>query len=325
MRRNENSETIEGYLFDASKLVKKEGSQKHPDTPYITGEVDVATDENGLNVVPVNFIYVTEFTKNGKKWSTWDVLTRILAAEEDGRTWVKGGKDNALKLKFQPSAALLDYYRQSDDTMQRIQRNDGGFINVLTEFDKPENERNTFKIDVLVVGVKEVEADPDTGTEEYARVNAYIFNTRSSKPLIQTIIPFTFVMKSQAGINYLLEQEPSKGNPLYTQLRGHIENTTQVTKKEVEMAFGNPVVETTEKHIREWVIDACGLPYEFDSEETITKAEVDKLLADRNVYLENQKANSKARIANAATATSSPAPAKTVATETEIPDGGFDF
>ena len=62
-----NKTYIEGAVYQHSLELKKTGEQsKNPGTEYITGALEIATDDNGINIVPVHFTYVTATTANGK-------------------------------------------------------------------------------------------------------------------------------------------------------------------------------------------------------------------------------------------------------------------
>ena len=104
-----NQENIEGRIYDydlAVKTVQNQQSENYG-KEFIAGTVDVATDEAGLNVLTVHYTYITEVTKNGKTDSRFAALKKIM---EEDRTWLKVGKDNAMKVKITPQAALNDFY-----------------------------------------------------------------------------------------------------------------------------------------------------------------------------------------------------------------------
>ena len=61
-----NTEKIEGYVYSTgsnfnqlSERVTGENS-KNPGTKYIAGDLDVAVDDTGLNVITIHYTYVTE-------------------------------------------------------------------------------------------------------------------------------------------------------------------------------------------------------------------------------------------------------------------------
>ena len=75
-----NKEFIEGRLYQHNlvmKTVKNEQSTEFG-KEFISGTIDIATDEEGLNVIPVHFTYVTEITKNGKVNATYTNLKNII-------------------------------------------------------------------------------------------------------------------------------------------------------------------------------------------------------------------------------------------------------
>ena len=104
-----NTEFLEGRLFQhdlqMNQVQNKESANYGKD--FISGTIDIATDEEGLNVIPVHYTYVTEFTSTGKKNVTFGVLKSII---DGANTWLTDGKEAALKLRATPSLALNDFY-----------------------------------------------------------------------------------------------------------------------------------------------------------------------------------------------------------------------
>ena len=312
MRKNHNTETIEGYLYHMN-LTKKTVQNKNSENfgkEFIQGEVSVATDDAGLNVIPVHYSYVVPTTKQGKDNVTYQHLLRLI---ESGKTYTQYGKDEATKVKLSPSAAVNDFYPKGQTEVVSQQRNEGGFASIINDLD-PEGSRNKFAIDALLVGFERVEPDEEKNiTEEYGKITAYIFNFKND------IMPFNFVVKSQAGMDYFEGLGFSKSNPVYTQVWGQITNTTIKTSKVVESAFGEPTVDETERHIREWVVSgAKPEPYEIGGED-ITVDEINKALQDRQVYLADVLSKSQEFYASKGDAA---APA---AAASAIPEGGFKF
>ena len=79
-----NAVRIEGYVYSTgsnfnqlSERVTGEKS-KHPGTKYIAGDLDIAVDEAGLNVVTVHYAYVTETYKSGQTNNTYTALKKII-------------------------------------------------------------------------------------------------------------------------------------------------------------------------------------------------------------------------------------------------------
>ena len=94
MRKNLNSEHIEGRLYQHSLEVKTVKNQQSANfgKPFIGGKIEIATDEQGLNVVPVEFTYVAPQTKAGGTNKTYTELMKII---ESGKTWITDGADAA--------------------------------------------------------------------------------------------------------------------------------------------------------------------------------------------------------------------------------------
>jgi len=320
MKKTLNTENIEGRVYEhdlAVKTVQNQQSENYG-KEFINGSLSVATDEEGLNVLTVHYTYVTETTKQGKPNITYANLKRIM----EGKTWVTDGKDAALKVRLTPSAALNDFYPQGGDQLVSQQRNEGGFVSIVSDL-KPEGiQRQSFKFDAVISNVTLVEADPEKYiSEDYVKINAAIFNFKND------ILPFTLVAKSQGAINYFMNLGVSPSNPIFTQVWGEIVSTTIKVQKTIESAFGEPAVDITERQQREWVITgAKPEPYVFDSPETITAEELTQAIANRNIYLEDVKARAKeyynakgSAEAGAIAASTMPAP------NASIPAGGFNF
>ena len=318
MRKNVNTENIEGRVYEHDLTLKTVQNQQSENygKEFINGSVSVATDEAGLNVLTVHYTYVTEITKNGKQNATYGNLKRIM----EGKTWVKDGKDAAMKVRLTPSAALNDFYPQGGDQLVSQPRNEGGFVSIVTDLNPEGPGRQKFTFDTVITGVTLVEADPEKNiSEDYAKITCAIFNFRND------ILPFNLIARSQGAINYFMGLEASPNDPVYTQVWGEIVSTTVKVEKKTESAFGEPMVDISERRQREWVVTgAKPETYVFGEDDTITAEELSKAIANRNVYLEEVKTRAKEYYENkgnaiAATKTSTPAP------NTTVPAGGFNF
>lgn len=321
MRKNVNTINIEGRVFEhdlALKTVQNQQSQNYG-KEFINGTISVATDEEGLNVLTVHYTYVTAITAAGNKNATFDNLKKIM----EGKTWVTDGKDAAMKVRLAPSIALNDFYPQGSDQVVSQQRPEGGFVSIVSDL-KPEGEaRQKFTTDVIITGVTLVEADPERNiNEEYAKINCAAFNFKND------ILPISLVAKTPGAINYFMGLEASQKNPVYTQVWGEIKNSTIKIEKTIESAFGEPVVDISERKTREWIVTgAKPETYVFGDETTITVEELSKAIADRNIHLEEVKTRAKEYYENRGNAAvagvkaTMPAPAPTA----NIPAGGFNF
>ena len=296
MRRNINQEVIEGRVFEhdlALKTVQNQQSENFG-KEFINGSISVATDEAGLNVLTVHYTYVTEFTKQGKPNATYSNLKKII----EGKTWVKDGKDEAIKVRLSTSAALNDFYPQGNDELVSQPRNEGGFVSIMSNLNPEGINRQKFTFDTIITGVSLVEKNPENNiAKDYVKIKCVIFNFKNE------ILPFTLVAKSEGAINYFLNLDASPSNPIYTQVWGEIVNTTVVVTKTVESAFGEP--------------------------ETITVEELNEAIANRNVYLEEVKTRAKEYYASRNNSNDplpfGDVPSPTKNTNTTIPVGEFKF
>ena len=77
-----NRTHIEGLLYQHTLEMKVTGPKsKAPGTQYITGNVEIATDNALTNIISVHFSYVTELTANKQKNRTYEVLSKIINNE----------------------------------------------------------------------------------------------------------------------------------------------------------------------------------------------------------------------------------------------------
>lgn len=300
MRKNENTEHIEGRVYDHELVLKTVQNQQSPNygKQYIAGKLAVAVDEEGINVIEIHYTYTTETTKAGGKNKTFGVLKKII---DEGKTWITVGKDEAFKVKIDTALDLNDFYSNSDDQLVSVKTNEGGFVDFVSEL-KPEAERNAFKVDMLITSVTHIDADESKGVlEPYASVRGAIFNFRNA------ILPMDFVIKNADGMQYFEDLDASPANPVYTKVWGKINSITTKVPKHEESAFGEAAVSFVERKVKEWVITGTAkVPYDFGDEAVMTVDEVTKALQDREVYLAEKKRQNDEYKAQKAAASAAP-------------------
>lgn len=277
-----NEVLIEGYVFSVGGSGKLyEGTtgpeSKRPNTDYISGTLNIATDEEGINVIPVRFNFVTEKWASGKDNDTWKVLKEVI---NTGKTWEQVGKDDAIKVRLQCNVGVNDFMGR-DGEMVEAKSIDCSFAHFANNGFN--TKTNDFKIDMVIA--ETVEQEVEDG-DNYLNLRGYAFNFRND------IIPVTLAVKDKGGIKYFEDADISNANPMVTQIWGKIVSTTQNIEHEVESAWGAPQVEYTTRTLRAWEVVGCSPePMEWDDESTITVAEFKECLANREV----QKAEAKAR------------------------------
>lgn len=292
MRKTDNKEKIKGRVFQhdlSIKTVKNQNSDNFGKN-YIAGTLDVATDEEGLNVITIHYTYVTPSN------NSYGVLEKII---NGAPTWAKDGKENALKVDITTSLALNDFYSQRDSKFVSVKRNEGGFVSVINDLGE-ESLRAQFTFDMVITKVTRIEENPENQTPEYAKVQGAIFNFKKE------LLPIELVVKNPEGMNYFEDLGASSSNPVFTKVWGDISSTTIKIKTEVESAFGGPSVVVVTKDIKEWIITGTAkVPYEFGDESAITAEELTKAMQDRELKLAEIKKSSeeyqatKARSGNA--------------------------
>lgn len=285
MKKTINRERISGRIYEHNLAVKVTGeSSKNPGTEYIGGTIDVATDEDCLNVVTVNFTYVTEITKSGGKNNTFTALKNII---DNGKTVLVDGKDAATMVRIDTALGLNEFYtsRSGEETLVQSKRNDGGFVSIVNKLDS-EDARNTFEFDMLINGTRIVEANEEKNIPaDYLVVKGAVFNFRND------MLPVELVVKSAGGIKYFESLEASSSNLVFTKVWGKIESQTIVDKREEESAFGEAAVKEYTRTIKEWVITGTAKDtYEIGDEQSgITADEIKKAMADMEVRLADIK------------------------------------
>ena len=286
MRKVLNKEHIEGRVYEHNLAIKtvQNSESKNFGKEFIGGTLDVATDEDCLNIVTVTFTYVTEMTSKGSKNETFTALKNII---ENGKTVLVDGKDVATLVKIDTALAVNDFYtaRNGEETLVSAKRNEGGFVHIVNKL-CDESARNTFEMDMLINGTRLVEADEERNiSADYLVVKGAVFNFRNA------ILPVEFIVKNPSGIKYFDSLDVSPSNMVFTKVWGKINSETVKTVKTEESTFGEAKVTEYERTVKEWVITGtANEPYELDDEKNgITMEEIKKALADREVYLADVK------------------------------------
>lgn len=321
-----NTEKIEGYVYsigssfnELQERVTGENS-KNPGTKYIAGDLDIAVDEAGLNVVTVHYRYVAPTTTKGSANSTYNALKKII--DNPDKMWINGGKESAFKVQCTGVAIAVNDFIAGDGTKVAALRNENGFCSIVTELG-PEDERNTFSADMLITKVTHIDANPEKNIkEDYANVSGAIFGYGASIP---TLIPATFAIRNTMGMQYFENLDASSSNPIFTKLWGKINCMTIKVEKTEESAFGEAAVQTYERKSREYLITGTAkVPYDFGDEDVLTVEDVNRMNQDRQVLLAevekrfNDKQNTN-KVSFSTPATSNPV------SNMKVPVGDFNF
>lgn len=280
-----NKTHIEGILYEHDLELKTSGpNSKNPGTEFISGTVSIATDDAGVNVVPVHFTYVTATTAKGNANATFTTLKNII----DGviGTQMKDGKDKAGKLRIDSALGLNEFYsdRNGKEELVSAKRNEGGFVHTCDVLNEDEKTRNTFECDMLITNCRRIEADPEKNIAEKVIVKGAIFDFRKS------LLPIEFTALNPNAMNYFEDLGASQSNPVFTKVWGRQVSETVVKKTVEESAFGEAAVKETKSTRRDFVITGASKePYVWDDESTMTATELQEAIANREVYLAGVK------------------------------------
>lgn len=305
-----NSVHVEGVLYSHTLEARTTGeNSKNPGTTYISGTIDIATDNALTNVVSIHYTYATPvYTASGKNNPNYAILNDIINGKYKNVT--EHGADVATKLRVDSSVNLNEFYsdRNGETELVSVKRNEGGFIHVITKLDDDEKQRCKFTTDMVITNVTHKDADEERNLEERAVIKGCIFDFRNA------ILPVEYIATSKGAIDYFEGLGASNKEPVFTKVWGQEVATTVVRTIKEESAFGEPSIREVPSTRREFVITgAMTTPYEWDDESTITAAELSKAMTDRQTYLAAMKKRQDDY--KASQGTSSAATAK----------GGFDF
>ena len=311
MKKMINTERIEGRVYQHNLTIKTVQNQTSANfgKEFISGQLEVAVDEEGLNIIPVHYTYVTETTSAGNKNATYANLKKII---DEGKTWIANGKDEAQKVRIDTAIALNDFYTgENNDELVSVNTTEGGFVTLVNELGA-EGERNTFSADMVITGVKEVEANEERNEDAYVTVRGAIFNFRNS------LLPVEFTVRHKDGMKYFLDLEVSNSAPIFTKVWGKIECMNIPVEIKEDSAFGEESVRTYTRKTKAWNITGTAkVPYDFGDEKILTSEELTKAMQDRQTLLAEIKTRSDEYRAQKAAST--PAHATTAA------PGGFNF
>ena len=307
MKKMTNTTHIEGLLYEHKLELRESGpNSKNPGTKFIMGTVDIATDDACTNIVPVHFTYVTATTAKGATNATFTTLSNIV----DGKygSVMADGKDKAVKLRIDSALGLNEFYteRNGQEELVSAKRNEGGFVHVADSLAEDETIRNTFKCDMLITGVKEVEADEEKKLPAKAIVRGAIFDFRGS------LMPVEFSAVNPNAIKYFVGLGASNASPTFTCVWGRQVSETIVRQIRTESAFGEDEVREVKNTRRDFVITgAAKEPYLWDDESSITAAELNEAIQKREVDLAAMKKRQDEYKASKNAATAAAAPSKT--------------
>lgn len=247
-----NSFNIVGYVFSHTLEIKVSGAaSKNPGTKYIRGTVNIATDDEALNIVPVDFTYVPEKLKSGDQNKTFYNLENIVRGKNN--TFQEVGKQYADKIRVTGNFDVNDYLSKANGKIVSRTRLRGAFVHEARD-----NAACTATFDVDMIITNAGYKYFDDGTSIYS-VDGYTADFRNQ------LIPLKLTT-NEDGANCFEQYAPIQSEtPLFMRLYGEFtSNVINVEKKNsdnVSMMFGAPRAEVTQRTVSRWNITAASEPF----------------------------------------------------------------
>lgn len=272
---------IEGLLYEhkLEKRVTGENS-KNPGTTYITGTIDIATDDKCVNIVPIHYTYVTEKTAKGNTNATYGVLNNII--EGNIKTVMGAGQDVAAKVRADSALGLNEFFsdRSGVEELVSVKRNEGGFVHTTDTIADDEKVRNKFDMDMIICNVVRQEADEERNIPEKAIIKGFVFDFKKA------LLPVEFSATNPNAMNYFEDLNASPSEPVFTKIWGRQISETIVREIREESAFGDDSVREIRSNRKDWIITGAARDqYVWDDESSITVSEFKKALADRETTI----------------------------------------
>lgn len=270
LREAVNNVVIEGTVAEIRIEAKTVNGKE-----FITGEVDIQTDETSTHTVKV---FANKYNKEGKESSLYKGIETVM---NEYKSIASHGKDAADRVRITQGKIGLNEYVGQDDTIKSYPQLSTNFINRLTVTEEftPKAE---FEVEMYVHSVTdEVKNEEETGR---AVLKGYV-------PLYGgKVIPFSFVVAEKSAVEYVSSNyETGSTVTVY----GDIVNRVNVTKKEVEVGFGKPQEKITRTTVREYVITGGTPPLDEEDTKAYNIEVIKKALVEREAHHEEMKAKKK--------------------------------
>ena len=310
----ENKVSIRGWIWDYKLDERKTSSTANtPDMDFISGWTDIATDEEGLNIVRVSwgFLGTRRTYKNGKNNDTYDCLGQLMG----GSSWKNDGKENAPRVRIDGSIETNDWVTREGELVSPKQVT-GQFCHVLNE-----TEQTTpcakFSADMLAQNAAMRESQ--TG-DEYMELKGFVFGWGDN------IFPVTFSVPSEAGQKFFEDYDITPSEPYFGKVWGEIHSSVQHIEHEVDdsqVGFGTVDVTESTRTLRTWDVEGANIKLGL-SPETVEQSDLERMVAHREERLADVKARAEARNNSTSGKAGFPASASTAAALKKKAVASFD-
>lgn len=279
MIKMKNQVHIEGRLYEHKLERKVSGAtSKNPGTPFISGTIDIATDDECMNVVSVHYTYVTATTAKGRPNPTYAILDDIVT---NNKSVMNVGVDEAIRLRAETSIGLNEFYsdRNGESTFVSNKRNEGGLLFYMTDpFKEKLEQRSRFETSMLITKIREIEADEERNLPAKVMVSGYIFDFRNA------LLPVEYTARAEKAMDYFLSlTDVNENHPFFTNIIG--QEVSQVVSHTIteEGAFSTEVRTVTSTTRMFEILFGDKDPLGSDWEEAISAAELKEALQNREI------------------------------------------
>ncbi|WP_342423165.1 hypothetical protein [Paenibacillus sp. FSL E2-0178] len=253
----------------------------------ISGEVDIQVTPESIHTLNV-FSY-----KLNQKKEVSGLFKTLVTIRDEYKTIDAHGIENADKVRVETSGAFdngkvgKNEYASPDGEWKSYPRLTAKFINRIKAGEVFEPQAK-FTLEVAVAGTKE----ETRNGEETGRLilKGYIVNYQEQKDDSKKIYPFDFMVENPKSVSYV-QDTYEKGQTV--KVYGDIVNTKIVTKKFVEVGFGEPQEEIERKEVREYIIIGGTPPYEDDDKNAYDVGLIREALKKRDAAIEKKKEEKK--------------------------------
>ena len=278
-----NDAKIRGYVFSHTLQERESTSEKTKGQKYIFGNVNIATDEELINVIPISF-FVNEKTAKGTTNATFTNLRQIIEEFQESNP-------KAMRVRVDGSVDVNDFYNREGELVS-AKRVRGSFLHFLNANEEIGDNPAYFETEAFFQSCAEKEGNQGN---PYLELKGFVFNYRGD------VLPVSFTSSSEAGMNFFDNCGISTSEPYFGKVWGNIVSTVVEVEKEADdssVGFGTQVVQPTNRTFSTWEIIGANVPAELD-ESTVTIAEVAAKVQEREGRLAELKTRTDERNASA--------------------------
>lgn len=273
-----NNIHIEGWVKEV-RIEEKPVNNKDA----ISGEIDIQVAPDSVHTVG---LFSFKLTQEGKVSGLYKTIVTI---RDEYKTIDADGFENADKVRIETSGKFdngkvgKNEYVGQDGEWKSFPRLTAKFVNRI----KPGEEfvpQAKFNLEIAVAGMKEeVRNNEETGR---LILKGYIVNFQDQKDDTKKIYPFDFVVANPVSVSYV-QDHYEKGQTV--KIHGDIVNSKLVTKRLVEVGFGEPQEEIERKEVREYIVISGTPPYDADDKNAYDVTLIREALKKREAAIEKKK------------------------------------